>query len=92
MSLPNDLTSRLTRLESKMVRGFEELGVNTDSDPDWLSVDESHRVIYVSTVARSLKVMHSHAVSRGAKQFGKEYDIVHKGDVVGTLTLGGVLS
>jgi len=69
------------------IDGLEELGADTDVDPHWLSVDEASRVIYVSTLGRSFKIMHSVAVQKGAAQFGKEYDIVHKGDVVGTVTL-----
>jgi hypothetical protein len=87
MNFQTDVLNKLTRLESKMVRGFEELGADTDADPNWLSVDDASRVIYVSTLGRSFKIMHSVAVAKGAKQFGKEYDIVHKGDVVGTVTL-----
>lgn len=87
MNFQTEVINKLTRLESKVVRGFEELGADTDVDPNWLSVDEASRVVYVSTLGRSFKIMHSVAIQRGASQFGKEYDIVHKGDVVGTVTL-----
>jgi hypothetical protein len=33
-----DIQYRLTRIETKLVRGFEELGVNIDQDREWLSV------------------------------------------------------
>ena len=36
----NSPTARLTRIESKLVRGFEELGVSLDVDPDWMTVDD----------------------------------------------------
>ncbi|CAB5219948.1 hypothetical protein UFOVP232_10 [uncultured Caudovirales phage] len=80
-----DLLFRLTRIETKLVRGFEELGVNIDKDNDWLSVDDEARVVYVSTLGRSMTVMLSDMARAGAKQLGKEYDIVHRGDLIGTV-------
>ena len=80
-----DIVNRLTRMESKLTRGFEELGVNISVDNDWLSVDDASRVVYVSSMGRSLTVVLSDMKRKGATQLGKEYDIVHKGDVVGTV-------
>lgn len=82
-----DILNRLTRMESRVVRGFEELGVDTtNSRDDWLTVDDQHRVIYVSTLGRSLAVVLSDMQRKGATQTGKEYDIVHKGNVVASIT------
>jgi hypothetical protein len=80
-----ELLFRLTRIETKLVRGFEELGVNIDKDNEWLSIDEQSRVVYVSTLGRSITVMLSDMARAGATQVGKEYDIVHRGDVIGTI-------
>lgn len=80
-----DLLFRLTRIETKLVRGFEELGVNIDKDNEWLSIDEQSRVVYVSTLGRSITVMLSDMARAGATQVGKEYDIVHRGDLIGTI-------
>jgi len=76
---------RLVRIESKLVRGFEELGVNIDKDIDWLSVDEPARTIYISTLGRSLTVMLSDMQRNGAAQVGEMYDVVHKGKLVAQL-------
>lgn len=81
-----ELMNRLVRVESKLVRGFEELGVNIDSDNDWLTVDDASRVVYVATLGRSMQVMLTDMVRKGAKHVGKEYDVVHKGNVVATIT------
>lgn len=86
-----DVVSRLTRLESKLVRGFEELGINIAGTPDWLSVDDVSRVVYVSTLGRSLTVMLTDMQRMGATQIGKEYDIVHKGEAVGSVVFRPVL-
>ena len=45
MNFQTEVLNKLTRLESKMVRGFEELGADTDADPNWLSVDAASRAI-----------------------------------------------
>lgn len=86
-SYDRELMNRLVRIESKLVRGFEELGVNIDADHDWITVDDAARVVYISTLGRSLTVMLSDMARLGATQFGKAYDIVHKGDFVGTVLL-----
>ena len=87
MNFEYDVLNRLTRIESKIARGFEEQGIDIDVDPNWMTVDDSARVIYVSTMGRSLKIVHSEAIKRGAKQKGKEYDVVHRGETVATITL-----
>lgn len=80
-----DIINRLIRIESKLVRGFEELGVNIVSRDDWLSVDDPARTVFVSTLGRSLTVLLSDMDRAGATQVGKEYEIVHKGEIVGTV-------
>jgi predicted RNA-binding protein with PUA domain len=84
-SFEREVMNRLVRVESKLVRGFEELGVNIDKDNDWLTVDDNARVIYVSTLGRSLTVMLTDMGRNGATHVDKEYEIIHKGEVVGTV-------
>jgi len=88
MSKSNNYNSpahRLTRIESKLVRGFEELGVSLDVDPDWMTVDEEESTVYVSTIGRSLVVVIQEMKARGAEKVGQHYDIVHRGQVVATV-------
>ena len=80
-----EVMHRLVRIESKLTRGFEELGVNTDHNDDWLSVDDAARVVYISTLGRSMTVLLSDMARKGATQTGKNYDIVHKGVLVGEI-------
>jgi hypothetical protein len=42
-------------------------------------------VIYVSTLGRSLNVMLTDMGRNGATHIDKEYEIIHKGDVIGTV-------
>ena len=81
----HDIKNRLTRIESKLVRGFEELGVNIDTTTDWLRVDDVQRVVYINTLGRSLSVLLTDMARNGATQIGKVYDLVHAGDLVGTI-------
>ena len=83
--IDKELINRLTRIETKLVRGFEELGVNIDKDAEWLSVDEPNRVVYISTLGRSMTVMLSDMQRAGASKENDWYDIVHRGNVVGTI-------
>lgn len=84
----HEIIDRLKRIETKVVRFAEELGVDTEVNRDWLTADVANHVIYVSTLGRSLQVMKSEAIRKGAPEgAGKTYDIVHKGDVVGTLDI-----
>jgi len=82
VSFERDLSRRLIRIESKLVRGFEELGVNIDGDTTWLTVDNSAKDVYVSTLGRSLIVTLSDMQRGGATHVGEMYNIVHKGNVV----------
>ena len=81
----NSPTARLTRIESKLVRGFEELGVSLDVDPDWMTVDDEENTVYVSTIGRSLVVVIQEMKARGAQKIGQHYDIVHRGIVVASV-------
>lgn len=85
-----DLHSRMARIESKLVRGFEELGVNITTSFDWLSVDDNQRTVYISTLGRSLMVILSDMGRRGATQVGKEYTLVHQGKTVGSVVFKSV--
>lgn len=80
-----NLKTHLIRLESKLVRGFEELGINIDKDPDWMSVDDDAGVVYVTTLGRSLMVMLADMKRKGASREGYPYEIVFNDCKVGTI-------
>jgi len=82
-----EATNRLIRIESKLVRGFEELGINIDKDRDWLTVDNVARVVYISTLGRSILVMLSDMEREGATHLGENYEIVHNGETIGLIRL-----
>lgn len=82
MRFEEDVKKRLTRMESRLVRGFEELGVNTEQDSDWISVDDASRTVYVSTIGRSLVVLMQEMARKGATHNGEVYDVVHQGQII----------
>lgn len=89
--IERDTKIRLTRIESKLVRGFEELGISTDTNSDWLTVDDEARIVYVDTIGRSLMVLFADMSRKGATHFGDNYEVVHKGTTVAVVELRRVI-
>lgn len=80
-----DMMNRVMRIETKLTRGFEELGVNIDADTEWLTVSEPTREVFIATLGRSLSVLLSDMARAGAQQEGKSYDLIYRGDAVGSV-------
>lgn len=78
-------TQRLIRLESKLTRGFEELGISLEVDRNWLTVDDEANVVYVSTLGRSIQVMMQEMKAKGATKVGQCYEVVHQGKVAAVI-------
>ena len=81
------MNNRLTRIESKLVRGFEELGISTDKNPEWLQVDDDAMVVYIDTIGRSIMVMLADMARAGATKFGQSYEIIHNEKSYGFIVL-----
>lgn len=90
LNIARRLEARVGRVETKIVRGFEELGVDIGIT-DWLAVDDVNRTVTLTTLGRSLMVILAEMPRAGATQLGKSYDLLYKGRVVGTVVLQGVL-
>ena len=82
----NEIAERLGRIETRIMRGFEEIGVDLYDRKDWLSVDEPSSTIYVSTMGRSLQVINNTAKKQGAV-LKKNYEIVWRGQVMATIQI-----
>jgi hypothetical protein len=80
-----ELEKYLKRIETKLSVFAEGMGISIDQDPDWLTVDDEARVIYIANMHRSLSVILKEAKRRGATKRNKVYDLIHRGDCVGTL-------
>lgn len=83
MSTDNDLHRMLTRMESRIVRGFSELGVDVQANADWLTVVDE--MIYVTTLGRSLQAMQQEARRQHALIGSKKYDVIYAGKWVATI-------
>ena len=81
-----EVLQRLKRVETRVMRGFEGIGVDLYDSTDWLSLDESAHTIYVSTMGRSIQVINDSAKKLGAK-VGRTYDVVWRGDVKATIQI-----
>lgn len=44
-----DILGKLTRIETRMLRGFDALGVNVKASPGWLEVDEDKQTILLNS-------------------------------------------
>jgi hypothetical protein len=73
---------RLARMESRMVEGFSQLGVNVKDRPDErITVDDVEGVVYLPHVGVSLMEVKRH-LAVGAL---KEYEIECNGVVIGVI-------
>ncbi len=79
--------TRIVRLETKLVRGFEELGVNIDNNENWLVIDEASRSVFLTTLGRSPMVIMATMREMGAKCIGEEYTIYYKNNYFGKMIL-----
>ena len=83
----NEYEQRLIRIESRLVRGFEEMGICLELDPDWLTVNESELTVEVSTLGRSYAVLIKEMKARGAKSFGEAYTLIYRRESIGSIIL-----
>lgn len=87
---PDTLVTRLIRLESKLVRGFEELGIALTPEDDWLVVDEEQLVVHIKTLGRSLSVILKRMHECGALSVGSFYKLKYRGKTIGTIALSSL--
>ena len=83
----DDTTTRLIRLESKLVRGFEEMGIDINVVDEWLYVNDDQRSVHLKTLGRSIKVMLEEMKRCGASYYGDMYTIYFKKQQVGSIRL-----
>ena len=77
------LSERLQRIESRVVRGFEELGVSV-TDDDWCKVDNVRLSVSVRTPGRSLRAIRL-AIKAAGGYSGVSYDVIVKGESIATV-------
>lgn len=82
-----DLVRRMIRIESRLVRGFEEIGVDLSVETGWLTVNNEKQEVYINSLGRSFSVMLNTMKENGANRFGQAYDVIYKNELVGTIVL-----
>ena len=85
--LEKSLARRLIRTESRLVRGFAELGVDIGGEPGWAELDEQKKIITIDTLGRSLVVLITELERLGANHYGELYTIVYDGEIIGSIRL-----
>jgi len=82
---PDTVVSRLIRLESKLVRGFEELGIALNQETDWLFVDEEALTVHIKTTGRSISAILKRMQECGAMSPGSFYKLKYRGETIGSI-------
>lgn len=72
---------RLQRIETRVVRGFTELGVVVVDDDDWCRVDNDRSEIHLKGAARSIKSIQLALQSAGGTP-GGSYDVLVAGEKI----------
>lgn len=86
-SYDNEIIRRIVRLETKLVRGFEEMGIATDENENWLEIDKEKRIVHIKTLGRSLKSMTEKMKNLGANDYNNEYEIFYCNEYYGSIIL-----
>jgi hypothetical protein len=80
-----DLMKRMVRLETKIERGFAEIGVDINQKNIWLEVDDANNVVYIDNLGRALKVIIKTMEKMGASKHLESYKIIHNENVIGSI-------
>lgn len=79
------LFERLQRIETRVVRGFTELGAKVTDDEEWCRVDNEKRVVHLKGGGRSIKSIQLAILSAGG--YAGYYDVYIAGEHIGTVKL-----
>lgn len=79
----SELLARVIRLETKLVRGFSELGVDVVEN-NWLQINKVKKNIYFNTLGRSFGIILKTMYRRGVTERG-EYCMYHNGIYIGKI-------
>lgn len=75
---------RLQRLETRMVRGFTELGVVVTDDEDWFEVDHVLHSVTVSGASKSIRAIQL-ALAKSSATPGEVYELFVGDEYTGTI-------
>jgi len=81
-----ELLSRMQRMESRMVRGFSELGVRVTDDDEWFKFNPETNDILLKSPGKSMAAIWIAMRAAGCRK-GITYRVKVQGEMVGTITL-----
>ena len=80
------LFERLQRIESRVVRGFTELGVPVCDDEDWIRVDNERHEVHMKGTGRSIKAVQL-AIRKSEGYSSGNYTVLVQGQTVATVVM-----
>jgi hypothetical protein len=81
----SEIKKRLIRIESKMVRAFDSIGLNTYVDDDWLDVNQQDKVISLMVNDRSLPAIRNELIKKGIPQVKATYSLYFDAEMIGSI-------
>lgn len=79
-----DLMKRIVRLETKIERGFSEIGVDINQK-NWMKIDDENKIVYIDNLGRALKVIIKKMECLGASKNLESYKLVYNDKIVGSI-------
>lgn len=77
------LFERLQRIETRLVAGFEELGVSVTSPEDWCKVDHAEHRVYLRGPSRSIRAIQLAITAAGGDD--EFYYVHYDGEIIATV-------
>lgn len=66
-----DLHGKLTRIETRMLRGFDALGVNVKATPGWLTVNDEEKTVTINSMHYTLHAIFDELEQQGVHTQGR---------------------
>lgn len=85
-SVEKAMFDRLQRIESRVVRGFTELGVVVCDDTDWIRVDVERREVHMKGLGRSIRAIQIAIINAGGYD-KNSYRVFVGGEPVATVEM-----
>ena len=80
------IMERLQRMESRLIRGFGELGVRVCDDSEWFSVDVDQKIVHLKSNGKSLASIEL-AMRAAGCVVGDAYELRIGEEIVATMPL-----
>jgi hypothetical protein len=79
-----DIKKSLLRIETRMVRGFEKMGISVMDVTDWFTVDLEEKCIYITALSKTIKGLQLAMRDCGCEP-NTPYTVYFNGGIIGTV-------